>query len=112
MPDDEIALLFGQNGPVEELELDEELELHLRERGNFPKHIVSFSEILEVFAGSPRFMENSSVPNRRAPVVMVGPTQAGRFLCVPIEPTGKWGVWRPVTAFTANSHHVRRYEEG
>lgn len=43
---------------------------------------------------------------------MVGPTRAGRFLCVPIEPTGKCGVWRPVTAFTANAHHVKRYEEG
>ena len=107
-----MALLFGQYGPVEELELDEELELHLRERGIFDKHIVSFAEILEVHAGSPRFMENSSVPNRRAPIVMVGPTRAGRFLCVPIEPTGKRGVWRPVTAFTANAHHVKRYEEG
>lgn len=111
MSETEIALLFRQNGNVEELDLDEELELHLREQGHYDKHIVSFDEILEVFAGSPRFKENSSVPNRRAPIVMVGPTQAGRFLCVPIEPTGKWGIWRPVTAFTANAHHVRRYKE-
>ena len=105
----EIENLFAHNGSVEELELDEELELHLKERGITEKHIVSFVEILEVLQGNPRYFEN--LPGRRAPISMVGPTDSNRILCVPIEPTGKTGVWRPVTAFTANAHHVDRYYE-
>ena len=101
--------IFEYYGRVEEIELDEDLERHLIERGITEKHIVSFSEILEVLYGTPRFFDN--LPGRRAPIAMVGPTREGRVLYVPIEPTGKLGVWRPVTAFTANTHHVERYEE-
>ena len=101
--------LFNKDGPVEEIELDAELELHLRERGGFEKHIVSLAEIREVFDGTPQFWRNSPAPGRRAPLVMVGPTLSGRFLTVPIEPTGKWGIWRPVTAFTSNTYHRERY---
>ena len=101
--------LFAYYGRIEEIELDEDLERHLTERGITDKHIVSFSEILEVLHGNPRFFEN--LPGRRAPIAMVGPTHEGRVLYVPIEPTGRLGVWRPVTAFTANTHHVERYEE-
>lgn len=107
LSDVEIQSLFADNGPVEELELDEELQQHLIERGITEKHIVSFVEILEVLQGAPRFFEN--LPGRRAPISMVGPTNLNRILCVPIEPTGKTGVWRPVTAFTANAHHIDRY---
>lgn len=107
MPDTEVEILFAEHGPVHELELDGALEIHLRERGTFGKHIVSFLEILEVLNGDPEFFTNS--PGRRAPAVMVGPTSEGRFLCVPIEPARRQGVWRPVTAYTANAHHVERY---
>ena len=89
MPDFEIQRLFADNGPVEELEFDEDLELHLRDRGITEKHIVSFSEIREVFDLNPEFYEN--LPGRRSPIVMVGPTNGARMLCVPIEPTGKAG---------------------
>ena len=51
MSDVEIQSIFADNGPVEELELDEELEHHLIERGITEKHIVSFVEILEVLQG-------------------------------------------------------------
>ena len=70
-------------------------------------HDVSFSEILGVFRIGPKYFEN--LRGRRAPVVMVGPSIGNRMLCVPIEPTGKAGVWRPVTAYPANAHHVERY---
>ncbi len=111
MSEVEIEAIFAQNGAVNQLELDEELEEHLRERGLSTKHIVSLSEILEVFGGDPKFFENPSSQGRRAPIVMVGPTSAERILCVPIEPTGRWGIWRPITAFTANTHHIERYRE-
>ena len=88
--------------------MHEELELHLVERGITEKHTGSFTEILEVLTGTPKYFEN--LPGRRAPVSMVGPTRNGRMLCVPIEPTGKMGVWRPVTAFTADTHHVERFK--
>ena len=96
---------MADSGPVDELEFDEDLGQHLRERGVFDKHVVSFAEILEVFHGAPRYFENLS--GRRAPIVMVGLTRENRYLCVPIQPTGK-----PVTAFTANTHHVERYHQG
>lgn len=109
MTESEAESLFGQYGPVTELELDEALEEHLKERGITEKHIVSFTEIREVFQGDPRFFGNPPGSSRRAPAVMVGPTLGGRFLTVPIEPTGKWGIWRPITAFTSNAHHIQRY---
>ena len=106
----EMYQLFQKNGPVHELELDEELQEHLKERGTYDKHIVTFTEILEAFTSSPKFFLNST--GLRAPLVMIGPTNHGRFLVVPIEPSGKFGIWRPVTAFTANAHHRQRYIEG
>ena len=107
MPDAELDALFAEYGLVQDLELDGDLEIHLRERGTFGKHIVSFGEILEVLKGEPEFFATS--PGRRALAVMVGPTLEGRFLSVPIEPTGRSGVWRAITAYTANTHHVERY---
>ena len=96
-------------GPVQELELSDEMQEHLRERGTYDKHRVSLSEILQVHLLSPRLFLNSSASGR-APLVMVGPTETGRLLCVPVEPTGRWGIWRPITAFEANTHHRERYE--
>ena len=110
MPDIEIFQLFANNGPVDQLQLDEEFQVHLLEAGRaFAKHVVSFAELTEVHAGEPRYFKNEQ--GQRAPAVMVGPTKAGRFLFVPIEPTGAWGVWRAVTAFTANTHSVERYQQ-
>ena len=110
MKEPDITDILSSSGPVEELELDDALQEHLQERGTYDKHRVSLSEILEVHQLSPKLFTNSS-PHGRAPVIMVGPTAAGRFLCIPIEPAGKWGVWRPVTAFEANTHHREKYRE-
>ena len=106
----EIRRLFAHNGRVDELQLDEELQLHLLEPGHdYEKHIVTLVEITEVHTGSPRYFKNAG--GQRAPVVMVGPTKANRCLFVPIEPTGAWGVWRAVTAFSANTHSIERYQQ-
>lgn len=99
---------FSRYGGVEELELDDTLWEHLQERGTYAKHEVLLGEIVQVFTGSPRFFLNSS-PSGRAPLIMVGPTDGGHVLCIPIEPTGRHGIWRPVPAFEANTHHRRRY---
>jgi hypothetical protein len=100
--------LFESNGEVDELELVEELEEHLVERAVYGKHRVSLGEVLEVRSVAPKYFANAG-SGHRAPVVMVGPTRKGRMLCVPIEPSGRRGLWRPVTAFEANTHHRDRY---
>ena len=110
MSDLEMQRLFAHNGRVDEVQLDEELQLHLLEpERNYEKHIVTLVEITEVHAGKPGYFKNAE--GQRAPVVMVGPTRANRFLFVPIEPTGAWGVWRAVTAFSANTHSIERYQQ-
>jgi len=101
---------FGIHGRVEILRLDEELQDHLSGRDFFEKHAVRLAEIAEVHAGRPKYFVNEGA-NRRALLIMVGPTLAGRFLCVPIEPNGPKATWRAVTAFEANAHHRRKYGE-
>lgn len=109
MKDPDINDILSAFGPVTDIELDDTLREHLRERGIYGKHRVSLPEILQVHHSNHKLFVNSS-PSGRAPLVMVGVTARGRFLCIPIETTGKWGVWRAVTAFEANTHHIERYQ--
>ena len=106
----EIEALVARHGSVEELEFDDELVHHLAERATYAKHRVTLEAIAQVHSGQPRFFRNSG--SGRAPLIMVGRTALGRWLCIPIEPTGRVGLWRPITAFEANRHHIHRYEEG
>lgn len=115
----ELGSIFAEHGPVEELEIDDAFLEHLRKRGWYAEHSVRLAEILQVHSGRPRYFLNATPPGdgapprpRRAPVVMVGPTALGRFVTVPIEPTGRYGIWHPVTAFQSNTHHRERYLEG
>ncbi len=102
--------LFKQFGYVQELEFDDAFKAHLRRRASYEKHRVSIREINEVLLGIPAYFVNAL--SGRAPLIMVGPTLRNRFLCVPIEPTERRGIWRPVTAFEANKHHIERYAGG
>ena len=102
--------LFEAYGRVAELDFDDAFAEHMaEEQRDYGKHRVSGQEIREVLAESPRFFEN--IGERRAPIIMLGSTRAGRIVVAPLEPTHRWGVWRPVTAFEANAHHRRRYAE-
>ena len=107
---DPVKELFAEHGEPGELELPADFMGHLTERAIYGKHVVSASEIAEVHEGDARYFVNEG-ELRRAPIVMVGPTVAGRMLTVPIEPTGRWRVWRPVSAYESNQHHVDRYNE-
>ena len=107
---DEATQVFARHGDVDALEVDDEFRGHLTSRATYPKHQVNVTEVLQVHAGAPKYFVNTG--GHRAPIVMVGPTVAGRFLCVPVEPTGRMGVWRPITAFDANTHHKDRYRGG
>ena len=37
--------------------------------------------------------------DRRAPYLIIGIDRQGRCIAIPIEPTSRLGVWRPVTAW-------------
>ena len=100
--------LFRIRGRVDGLQFDDEFLQHLAERATYRKHVVSVAEILEAHARAPKYFLNSG--SGRAPVIMVGVTTSGRCVVAPIEPTGRAGIWRPVTAFEANRHHQDRYE--
>jgi hypothetical protein len=130
--------LFGAYGTVDELELGDRLLEHLRERATFKKHVVSLAEIVQAHEGAPRYYLNEGSTagstatatgrpssegtqdnprtgnprDRAAPIVMLGATDAGRILKVPLVPTDYWGIWRPITAFEANTYDRKRYEEG
>ncbi len=82
--------LLAVHGPVTHQQLDEDLEQHLLHRGYYPKHKVKFSKLLKVHSRQPRYVENAG--GKRAPLIMVGPTESRSFLCMPIEPIGRWGV--------------------
>ncbi len=81
-----------------------------QERRQYGKHSLSAKEIRQAHAGAPEYFENEGEA-RRAPIVMVGPTDSDRMIVVPIEPTHTRCVWRSVTAFEANAHDRDRYEE-
>ena len=101
--------LFSRHGSVEAIECDAAFAEHMASEGrDYEKHAVAPKEIEEALAIAPAFFENDG---KRAPLVMVGLTQASRMLVAPLEPAGRRGVWRAVTAFEANAHHRRRYEE-
>jgi hypothetical protein len=103
--------LFTVHGAVEELDFDDEFADHMANlRRQFRKHAVSEREIREVHAAEPEYFENEGA-ERRAPVIMLGPTKDGRLVAVPLEPTYRNGEWRPVTAFEANARDRGRYEE-
>lgn len=73
----------------------------------FASHKITVAEVLQVLDGDPRFFRNRA--DRRASHVMVGPTAGNRLLVVPIEEWGGEGIWRPVTAFSANDSQTARY---
>ena len=76
----------------------------------YSKHFVSLKEIRQVHVGASKYFENEG-EGRSAPIIMVGPTDSGRIIVVPIQPMHTKGTWRPITAFEANAHHRERYEE-
>ena len=127
--------LFDRHGTVDELVFDDAFFEHLAQRATFDKHRVSLAEILQAHQTCPRYYVNvaqqssstesdtstlssgkaatlDAAAQRRAPIVMLGATNSGRVLKVPLVPTDTRGIWRPITAFQANTHDRQRYEEG
>ena len=73
----EMQELFSVHGRVEELEVDGEFVSHMADIARqYRKHIVSAREVEEVHSTAPEYFKNEG-EEKRAPVIMVGPTVSG-----------------------------------
>lgn len=107
----DLEIFFATHGRIEELNIDEEFATHMADEGRqYGKHNVTEKEVREVHSNFPEYFINKG-ENKRAPIILVGSTNTGRMIVVPIEPTHIKSVWRPVTAFAANAHDIERYQE-
>ena len=81
---------------IDEFEIDEYNE------DEMAKHSVTPREAREVLdSGDYRIHPNKKSHVDRQPYIMVGTTDGGRLLWIPIKPLDEQpGVWRPATAFT------------
>jgi hypothetical protein len=89
---------------VYELEFDDGNVDHMAPRG------ISERDVRQVLDNEPVFL-----PNKRghaAPIIMIGPTDGGRFLTVPLGRTGVEGRWRPATAWASSRGELARYDAG
>lgn len=76
---------------VDLLELDEYNEAEMI------RHGVLVREVEQVHTNGFRLLRNAK--QHSATHLMVGKTNAGRWLTIPIAPTANPGIWRPATAF-------------
>ena len=76
---------------IDSLEFDEYNE------GEMAGHGVSVREVMQVHARGFRVLRNAG--HHEATHLMVGKTDGGRWLTIPIAPLAQPGVWRPTTAF-------------
>ena len=103
--------LFERYGTVDVLRVDGDFVNHQTDPAtNYGKHLVGGHEVAEVHSDSGMFFPNIGA-NRRAPVIMVGYTREGRYICVPIVPTSVHGEWVPISAYEANSWARELYEK-
>ena len=85
----------------------DELEIDDYNTAEMARHRVSPRDVRQVLNNAPRFFRNKK--GRSATQVMIGPTDGGRMLTVPLTPTSIRGMWRPATAFDAGRADLARY---
>jgi hypothetical protein len=73
----------------------------------FGRHHFSADEILQVLDNAPVFFRNRK--RHRTTLLMVGPTNGGRMLTVPLAAVPVEGVWRPATAWDSDADETLRY---
>ena len=80
---------------IDDFQLDEGNEAEMA------RHGVMVAEVLQVLRrGDFRLARNKGPHAERQPYIMIGRTDGGRELRIPIGPVvGQPGVWRPATAF-------------
>lgn len=74
------------------------------------RHRVRAIEVDQVLSNRPKFYRNRK--GRSSTVIMVGPTDGGRMLTVPLAPTPVDGLWRPATAWDSKPGEITRYRGG
>lgn len=81
---------------IVDFEIDEHNEREMAAHGVTP------SEVFQVLlSGSWRLRKNHGAQAVQRPYIMIGLTDGGRLLYIPIQLIDEeLGVWRPVTAFT------------
>lgn len=80
---------------IDDFEIDDDNERHMIER-----HGVYAEDLYEVLSnGAYEVVENEGPHQLSQPYALIGYTDAGRRLYIPIQPTIHEGVWRPATAF-------------
>lgn len=87
---------------IRDLQLDEANEAEMARHGVTPR------EVRQVLLDDPRFFQNRR--GHAATRIMIGRTDGGRLLTVPIAQTALPGVWRPATAWLASEGERTRYE--
>ena len=87
---------------IREFELDDENE------AKAARHGVRVRELLQLLDNPFRVFRNRR--DRTATHLLIGRTNGGRTITVPIEPTPVEGRWRPVTAWPASEAEKARYE--
>lgn len=71
------------------------------------RHGVSAAEIVQVIAN-----RHITAPNPRGEpggVLLIGETDGGRVLTIPLAPTNDPTTWRPATAFDASRHQQTNF---
>ena len=72
------------------------------------RHGVTEREVRQVLDGRPVFARNKK--HHAATILMIGPTNGGRLLTVPLAPTKTDGLWRPATAFESSAREIAVYQ--
>src|SRR5205823_3282699 len=87
---------------IDDLEFDEGNE------DEMASHHVQWWEVRQVLDSEPVFLPNKK--GHRSSIVMIGPTDGGRFLTIPLSQTGVEGRWRPATAWDSSKGERTRYD--
>jgi len=82
---------------VSDLIFDEHNEREMARHGVTADEVDELKWNRKVFSANPR--------GERGGLLLIGETDGGRLLAVPLAPTGDWTTWRPATAFDASRHH-------
>ncbi|HEX4807140.1 MAG TPA: hypothetical protein VFU94_14670 [Conexibacter sp.] len=80
-----------------------ELVFDEHNRSEMARHAVTWWEVDEVPWN--RHIVSANPRGERGSVLLIGETDGGRLLTVPLAPTDDPTTWRPATAFDASRHH-------
>jgi len=80
-----------------------ELIIDKHNRAEMARHGVTRREVDEVPWN--RHIVSENPRGERGSLLLIGETDGGRLLAVPLAPTDDPTTWRPATAFDASRHH-------